>query len=353
MKVVLLKDVRNVGKRDEIITVSDGYARNFLFPQKLAAEATPGALREIERKRAAQDAREAEQLAEAKQKADGLKNKVITLEVKCGDKGRLYGSVTAAEVAEALEKQHGVKVDKRKIDIGDPIRETGIREISVWLYSGVTTPMKLDVQPITDLEALRPLKQLRYLTLRFCPNLEDLSALADLPELEALHLDFSGVKSIEGLRGLSKLRELNLNGLAVTDLTPLNDCDFTYAAQNGGFNLMVDNDKIKDWSFLSKITDFSGMWMGGVNPTKWLTYVEGAKIRGIFANFQNQKQFAEFLTVHPEVEELHIQWNTRITDISMLPELKNLRYVRISKNMNKAIRSLEGKEYSFELQIDE
>ena len=148
MKVVLLKDVKNVGKRDDILTVSDGYARNFLFPQKLAAEATPGALKEIQRKRAAQDAREAEQLAEAKEKAAGLKGKVITLEVKCGEKGRLYGSVTSAEVAEALEKQHGVKVDKRKIDIGDPIRETGIREISVWLYSGVTTPMKLDVQPM-------------------------------------------------------------------------------------------------------------------------------------------------------------------------------------------------------------
>ncbi len=148
MKVVLLKDIKNVGKRDEILTVSDGYARNFLFPQKLAAEATPGALKEIQRKRAAQDAREAEQLAEAKQKAENLKGKVIALEVKCGEKGRLYGSVTAAEVAEALEKQHGVKVDKRKIDIGEPIRETGIREISVWLYSGVTTLMKLDVQPI-------------------------------------------------------------------------------------------------------------------------------------------------------------------------------------------------------------
>ena len=148
MKVVLLKDVKNVGKRDDILTVSDGYARNFLFPQKLAAEATPGALKEIQRKRAAQDAREAQQLAEAKDKAAALKDQVITLEVKCGEKGRLYGSVTAAEVAEALEKQHGVKVDKRKIDIGDPIRETGIRTISVWLYSGVTTPMKLDVQPI-------------------------------------------------------------------------------------------------------------------------------------------------------------------------------------------------------------
>ena len=148
MKVVLLKDVRNVGKRDEIITVSDGYARNFLFPQKLAAEATPGALREIERKRAAQDAREAEMKAEAMAKAELLKNKVIVLQVKCGEKGRLYGSVTSAEVAEALEKQHGIKADKRKIDLGDPIRETGIREISVWLYSGITTKMKLDIQPI-------------------------------------------------------------------------------------------------------------------------------------------------------------------------------------------------------------
>ena len=148
MKVVLLKDVKNVGKRDDILNVSDGYARNFLFPQKLAVEATPGTLKEIERKRAAQDAREAELRAEAQAKAELLKNKVIVLEVKCGDKGRLYGSVTAAEVAEALEKQHGIKADKRKIDIGDPIREVGMREISVWLYSGITTKMKLDVRPL-------------------------------------------------------------------------------------------------------------------------------------------------------------------------------------------------------------
>ncbi len=148
MKVVLLKDVKNVGKRDDILTVSDGYARNFLFPQKLAAEATPGALKEIQRKRAAQDAREAELRTEALAKAELLKHKVITLEVKCGEKGRLYGSVTAAEVAEALEKQHGIKADKRKLDIGDPIREVGVREITVWLYSGVTTLMKLNVVPL-------------------------------------------------------------------------------------------------------------------------------------------------------------------------------------------------------------
>ncbi len=148
MKVVLLRDVKNIGKRDEIVSVSDGYARNFLFPQKLAAEATPGTLKEIERKRAAQDAREAERLAEARRQAAALKGKTVTLAVKCGEKGRLYGSVTSAEVADALEQQHGIKVDKRKIDLGESIREVGIREISVWLYTGVTTPMKLNVEPI-------------------------------------------------------------------------------------------------------------------------------------------------------------------------------------------------------------
>lgn len=148
MKVVMLKDVRNIGKRDEILNVSDGYARNFLFPQKLAAEATPGMLREIERKRAAQDAREAERLAEARKTADSLKGGVIMLGIKCGDKGRLYGSVTSAEVAEALEKQHGITLDKRKIELGDPIREVGDREITLRLYTGVSTNMILRVEPL-------------------------------------------------------------------------------------------------------------------------------------------------------------------------------------------------------------
>ena len=148
MKVVLLKDVKNIGKRDDIINVSDGYARNFLFPQRLAAEATSGTLKEISKKRAAQDAREAEQLAEAQAKAALLKGKIINLEIKCGSQGRLYGSVTAAEVGEALEKQHGIQVDKRKIELGDPIKEVGDREISIRLYSGVSTTMILRVKPL-------------------------------------------------------------------------------------------------------------------------------------------------------------------------------------------------------------
>jgi len=148
MKVVLLKDVKNIGKRDEILNVSDGYARNFLFPQKLAMEAKPGTLKEIERKRAAQDAREAEALAEAQARAELLKGKYVDLKIKCGSQGRLYGSVTAAEVAEALEKQYGYAADKRKIDLGDPIREVGERDFTVRIHPGVTAAMKLRVSPL-------------------------------------------------------------------------------------------------------------------------------------------------------------------------------------------------------------
>ena len=148
MKVILLKDVKGQGKRDDIITVSDGYARNFLFPQKLAMEATGGATREVQRKRAAEEAREAERKAAARAKADQLKNKVIELKVKCGEKGRLYGAVTTAEIAEELQKQHGVTVDKKKIELAEPVKQVGDVRVSIWLYSGITTSMVLHVVPM-------------------------------------------------------------------------------------------------------------------------------------------------------------------------------------------------------------
>lgn len=146
MKVILLCDVKGSGKKDDILNVSDGYARNFLFPRKWAAEATPAAVKEIERKRAAEEKLEAERRHQAQQTADALRGKVITLQVKCGEKGRLYGSITSQEIAAALKVQHGVEIDKRKIEC-DPIRQTGEVDINVWIYAGITTPMKVNVQP--------------------------------------------------------------------------------------------------------------------------------------------------------------------------------------------------------------
>ena len=148
MKVILLQDVPGQGKRDDIVNVSDGYARNMLFPRKLAVEATPGAAKEIERKRAAEAAREAQRRAEAEEKARSLKGKVIDLPVKCGETGRLYGAITAAEIADKLKAQHGIDVDKKKIELAGPIRNVGDVEVTVKLYTGISTTMTLHVTPM-------------------------------------------------------------------------------------------------------------------------------------------------------------------------------------------------------------
>ena len=148
MKVILLADVKGSGKKDEIINVSDGYARNFLFPKKLAVEAKPGAMKEIEKKRAAENAREAERVAATTEKANALRNQGITMPVKCGSQGRLYGSITTAEIAERLKAEHGIEIDKRKIDLAEPIRAVGDVQITLRLYTGITTTMTVHVVPM-------------------------------------------------------------------------------------------------------------------------------------------------------------------------------------------------------------
>lgn len=145
MKVILLADVKGTGKKQEIVNVSDGYARNFLFPKKLAMEATPGAAKEIERKQAAERQREMERRAAAEKKAASLRGKVITVVAKCGAQGRLYGSVTGQEIAAALQAQHGVEVDKRKIDLAEAIRTVGETDVIVKLYPEISAKMTVRV----------------------------------------------------------------------------------------------------------------------------------------------------------------------------------------------------------------
>ncbi len=147
MKVILLQDVKGVGKKDTIVNAADGYARNFLFPQKLAVEATPGAMKGIEKMRKAEADREAERRANATQTANNLRGKVINMQVKCGAQGRLYGSITSAEVAAELKKQHGVEIDKREIKC-ENIRTVGDVEIEVRVYKDINARMTVHVEPI-------------------------------------------------------------------------------------------------------------------------------------------------------------------------------------------------------------
>lgn len=147
MKVILLQDVKGVGKKDTIVNAADGYARNFLFPQKLAAEATPGALKGIEKMRKAEADREADRRGQATEVAAKLRGKRINMQVKCGTQGRLYGSITSAEVASELNRQHGVNIDKRDIKC-ESIRAVGDVEIVVRVYKDISAKMVVHVEPI-------------------------------------------------------------------------------------------------------------------------------------------------------------------------------------------------------------
>ena len=140
MKVILLKDIKGTGKKDQIIEASDGFARNFLFPKGLAKEASAANLNAVENQKAAEKHREDVRRAEALETCKKLAGKSIRIEARGAEGGRLYGSVTSQEIAAALEKQYGVKVEKRRIEVAN-IRNAGDFTVSVWLYAGVTAEM--------------------------------------------------------------------------------------------------------------------------------------------------------------------------------------------------------------------
>ena len=145
MKVILLKDIKGTGKKDQIIEASDGFARNFLFPKGLAREASATNLNAIENAKAAQKHREDVERAKAEETRKALSGKAIKIVARGAEGGRLYGSVTAQEIADELFKQYGVKVEKRRIDVAN-IRNAGDFTVSVWLYAGITVEMTAKVE---------------------------------------------------------------------------------------------------------------------------------------------------------------------------------------------------------------
>lgn len=145
MKVILTKDVKAQGKKGDLINVSDGYARNFLFPKRLAVEASKQALNELEGKNAAAQFHKNMEEKKAHDLAEQLKEVTVKLSAKAGEGGKLFGKVTSKDVAAALEAQTGIKVDKRKIDLPDGIKNCGTTEVRVSLYPQIFGTFKVSV----------------------------------------------------------------------------------------------------------------------------------------------------------------------------------------------------------------
>lgn len=145
MKVILTQDVKGSGKTGDILNVSDGYARNFLFPKNLAVEASAANLNAQKNKKAAEDHKKQVERQEAQALADRLKALGVSLAVRTGENGRLFGSISTKEIAEAMEQQHGVQVDRKKIVLKEPIRELGEYTVQVKLYAGISTTIRVMV----------------------------------------------------------------------------------------------------------------------------------------------------------------------------------------------------------------
>lgn len=146
MKVILLSDIKGVGKKDQIINANDGYARNYLFPKKLAVEATTGNLSNLKAKQESNQYRKDMQKEEAINLANRIKEINLEIKVKAGENGKIFGGVTAKEISENLKSQHNIEVDKKKINLSETIKVIGTRTVDIKLYEGVIGKLKVEVR---------------------------------------------------------------------------------------------------------------------------------------------------------------------------------------------------------------
>ncbi len=143
MKVILLADIKGVGKKDEVINASDGYARNFLFPKKLAVEANSENMSKLKAKNDSKAYKKSVEKEEAQKLAEKLKGILLKISVKTGENGKIFGSITAKEIADNLKEQYKIEIDKKKIDLKEPIKTLGSFSVSVKLYEGVVGVLRL------------------------------------------------------------------------------------------------------------------------------------------------------------------------------------------------------------------
>lgn len=148
MEVILLQDVKALGKKGEIVKVNDGYARNFILPKKLGLEANKQNLYDLKAKKDAEDKRQREILEEAKELAKRIENISIKVNIKAGEGGKTFGSVSTKEIAAAVKKQFGLELDKKKLLLNDPIKNAGSYTVPIKLHPQVTAEMKVMVNAI-------------------------------------------------------------------------------------------------------------------------------------------------------------------------------------------------------------
>lgn len=147
MKVILKADIKGVGKKDEVINASDGYARNFLFPKGLAVEANNENMSKLKAKQDSVKFQKSQEKEEALNIADKLSKILLKIKVKSGENGKIFGGVSSKEIAQELEKEYKIIIDKKKIDLKETIKTLGVRTVEIKLFEGVIGKLKIDIMP--------------------------------------------------------------------------------------------------------------------------------------------------------------------------------------------------------------
>lgn len=147
MKVILLQDIKGSGKKGDVINASDGYARNYLIPRKLAQEATDTTIHILNNKKEAERRQKLAEIEAAQKKADELRGKQIVLKAKAGEQGRLFGSITGKDIADALNAMYNIDIDKKKI-VAETIRQLGTYEVELKIYPEISTKVKVVIEEL-------------------------------------------------------------------------------------------------------------------------------------------------------------------------------------------------------------
>lgn len=145
MKVILLSDIKGVGKKDQVIEASDGYARNFLFPKNLAVEANNVNMSKLKAKQESKQFRKDNEKREAEELARKLKGIMLKIRVKAGENGKIFGGVTSKEISEGLKRDYNIEIDKKKINLTDTVKTLGTILVDIRLYEGVIGNLKVDI----------------------------------------------------------------------------------------------------------------------------------------------------------------------------------------------------------------
>ena len=145
MKVILKADIKGVGKKDEVINASDGYARNFLFPKNLAVEANAENMSKLKARQDSNAYKKSQEKEEAQRTAEKLSKILLKVPVKVGENGKIFGGVSAKEISELLKAEYKIEVDKKKIELKETIKTLGVRTVTIKLYEGVIGSLKIDV----------------------------------------------------------------------------------------------------------------------------------------------------------------------------------------------------------------